>query len=173
MSPIRERNDVLSSVATPRPSNLIALTGTRTAYSDARWPEIVAALKALRAARRHAVRIVDADCACGALLIATLRQARMLGFTAIEGRGIDGAPAMIGRARAAATRLRDPAIGVEFDLADVEDALASEADFPADIVLWHGDALADHRHGLARALAAAGDVVIAGPARHRFGDCAA
>jgi SAM-dependent methyltransferase len=173
MSPIRKRNDALSSVASPRQANLVALTGTRTAHSDPRWPEIVAALNALRAAHRYAVRIVDADCACGALLIATVRQARTLGFTAIEGRGIDGAPAMIGRARAAAARLRDPAIGVEFDLADVEDTLASEADFPADIVLWRGDTLADHRHGLARALAAAGDVVIADPALERLADRAA
>jgi hypothetical protein len=150
MSPIRKHNDARSIVATPRPANLVALTGTRTAHSDPRWPEIVDTLKSLRVARRHAVRIVDADCACGALLIATLRQARTLGFTAIEGRGIDGAPAMIGRARASAARLRDPAIGVEFDLADV-----------------------DHRHGLVLALAAAGDVVIAEGARDRLAERAA
>ena len=52
--------------------------------------------------------------------------AKALGFTAIEGRGIDGSPAMIGRARVAAARLHEPAIGLTFEVADMIEALADE-----------------------------------------------
>lgn len=132
----------------------------RAVRADPRWPHIVAALQALRDAHRHAVRIVDADCACGTLLIEVVRHARALGFTAIEGRGIDGSPAMIGRARAAAARLHDPAIGLSFAMADVRAALAEEAEAPADLLLWHGGRSADAT-GMAPVLAAAANHVIA------------
>ncbi len=136
------------------------IPGSRAAYNDTRWTDICTALNALRERRHHAVRIVDADCACGALLIEAVRHARTLGFTAIEGRGIDGSPAMIGRARAAAGRLHEPAIGLTFEVTDMIEALAGEADFPADIVLWHGGRAGDDRPGLRANLAKAGDVVI-------------
>jgi SAM-dependent methyltransferase len=135
-------------------------SGSRTAQADPRWPAIVAALASLRDERRHAIRIVDADCACGTLLIAVAHHARALGFTAIEVRGIDGSPAMIGRARAAAARLRDPVIGFVFETTDMVEALAAEAEFPADIVLWHGSRQDDNYAGVQAALAAAGDLVI-------------
>lgn len=70
---------------------------------------------------------------------------------------------MIGRARAAGIRLHEPAIGLTFELADMAQALAQEAGFPADIVLCHD------RHGegdqpcIAGLLAAAGDLVIGDP----------
>lgn len=137
-----------------------ALPDSRAARSDARWADIAAALTALRERHRHAVRIVDADCACGTLLIAAVRHARALGFTSIEGRGIDGSPTLIGRARAAAARLHDPAIGLSFEVADMVDALASEADAPADIVLCHGGRPDDDRPGARASLRAAGDRVI-------------
>lgn len=137
--------------------------GSRAAQSDPRWPCIAAALAELREQRRHAVRIVDADCACGTLLIETARHARALGFTAIEGHGVDGAPAMIGRARAAAARLQEPAIGLTFEHADMAQALAREADFPADIVLCHCRHGQSDQPGIALLLAAAGDVVIGDP----------
>lgn len=121
----------------PRPTPAV-LPGSRTALHDPRWPAVAAALAALRERHRCAVRIVDADCGAGSLLLQLVRHARGLGFTAIEGRGIDGSPALIGRARAAAARLSDPAIGVEFELADMVSALREEFDLPADIVLWHG-----------------------------------
>lgn len=110
---------------------------------DPRWPAIAAALAALREKGRCAVRIVDADCAAGGLLLEALGSARRLGFTAIEGRGIDGSPALIGRARAAASRAPDLAIGVEFEVADVATALEAECDLPADIILWPGSGLSD------------------------------
>jgi len=133
----------------------------RTARYDPRWPRITAALAAMRERHRHAVRIVDADCACGTLLIAAARYARALGFTAIEGHGIDDAAPLIGRARAAATRLHDPAIGLSFERADLARALAREADFPADILLCRDrHAADDNEASTARLLAAAGRVVI-------------
>ena len=110
---------------------------SRAATRDPRWPQIAARLALLRANRRSAIRIVDADCGAGALLLHTVRQARRLGFTAIEGRGIDDSPALIGRARAAAGQLADPAIGMTFDVADMVDALGDERDLPPDLVLWH------------------------------------
>lgn len=132
----------------------------RSVRADPRWPHIVAALQALRDAHRHAVRIVDADCACGTLLIEAVRHARAMGFTAIEGRGIDGSPALVGRARAAAARLHDPAIGLTFDMLDLRTALATEVEAPADLLLWHGARAADDT-GMAPLLAAAAARVIA------------
>lgn len=127
----------------PRPVRAHPAPVRRSVRADPRWPHIIAALQSLRDAHRHAVRIVDADCACGTLLIEVARHARALGFTAIEGRGIDGSPALIGRARAAAARLHDPAIGLAFDMIDMRAALAQEADAPADLLLWHGGRRAD------------------------------
>ncbi len=108
----------------------------------------------MREARRHAVRIVDADCGDGALLLAAVRHARALGFVAIEARGVDGAPALIARARTAAATLDDLAIGVTFDNADMVAALAQEHDLAPDIVLAPAVA--------SEALARAGARVIAG-----------
>ncbi|WP_025292691.1 class I SAM-dependent methyltransferase [Sphingomonas sanxanigenens] len=138
-----------------------------TAGSDPRWPHIAATLAALREEGRRAVRIVDADCGTGALLIEAVRHARSLGFTAIEGRGVDGSPALISRARAAADGLRDPAIGIEFVLADMLQALFEEAEFPADIVLWHRPRRAERRTIVSAALAGAGRVVIGDDAAAR------
>jgi hypothetical protein len=103
--------------------------------ADARWPVLALALTGLRQAGRRAVRIVDADCGDGALLLAAARHARMLGFVAIEARGVDGAPAPITRARAAAATFDDAAIGVSFECADMIAALAQERDLAPDIVL--------------------------------------
>lgn len=136
------------------------IPGSRAAHHDPRWTDLCIALAVLHERRRHSIRIVDADCGCGTLLIAAVRQARALGFTAIEGRGIDGSPAMIGRARAAAARLREPAIGLTFEATDVVEALTSEAEFPADIVLCHGDGADDDRPGVRSILAKAGDLTI-------------
>ncbi|MDY7524311.1 SAM-dependent methyltransferase [Sphingomonas sp. 10B4] len=112
--------------------------GRRPRCRDTRWPEVAAALAALRAAKRCSVRIVDADCGAGSLLLCAVRFARSLGFTAIEARGVDTAPALVDRARAAAATVRDPAIGITFERGEPIAALCEESDFPADIVLWHG-----------------------------------
>lgn len=141
----------------------------RPPEQDGRWPAIVAALAGLRAARRRSVRIVDAACGDGALLLHALRHARRLGFVAIEGRGIEGAPAQVARARHAAARLNDRAIGVTFNMGDPAPALAEEAEAPADIVLWHGESEAV----TAAAVAGAGATVIGDePAPSLAGDLA-
>lgn len=137
-----------------------ASIGQRDTAQDDRWPAIVAALGALRDAGRYSVRIVDADCGTGGLLLAALRHARTLGFTAIEGRGIEGAPALVARAAAAAALLRDPAIGVTVELGDVVTALADEVDLPADIILFHELPACADRAAVADAVRAAGRLVI-------------
>jgi 2-polyprenyl-3-methyl-5-hydroxy-6-metoxy-1,4-benzoquinol methylase len=132
----------------------------RRALHDPRWPALNQALVNLRLRHRHALRIVDADCGAGSLLLRAACRARELGFTAIEVRGIDGSPALIGQARVAAGSLADPAIGATFDLADAHAALRDEADFPADIVLWSRAC----RPGIDEVLSRAADLVIRAPA---------
>lgn len=129
------------------------------ASADARWPRVAQALDRLRAAKRRSVRIVDADCGSGELLLDALRYARSIGFTAIEGRGIDGVPSLVRRARSQAAHLHDPAIGVTYEVADVATAMAEEAGFPADIVLWKLGRGGDPT--LSAAVAAAAALVIA------------
>ena len=133
---------------------------SKAAAHDPRWPRIEAALAALRANGRYAMRIVDAQCGSGTLLLQALAEARWLGFTAIEGRGIDRSPLLIGRARAAAHRIVDPAISVDFEVADMVVALRDEQDLPADIVICH-DLARDRRPEAARAVGNAGRIVIA------------
>ena len=149
------------AVAVKSAARIVTAIGpsSRTAAHDPRWPALAAALRALRDRKRYAVRIVDADCGAGCLLLHAVRHARALGFTAIEARGIDGSPALIGRARAAAARLGDPAIGVVFDMADMMEALREEHELPADIVLWH-TAADERHHDVSDALGRAGDQVI-------------
>ena len=158
----RDQNVAGSAVVRLHPRN-------RTARHDPRWPEIAAALATLRDGKRRAVRIVDADCGAGCLLLEAVRYAHALGFTAIEGRGIDASPALIGRARAAAARLCDRAIGVTFETADVMQALDEEQYFPADIVLWQGAANGGTRDRLQDALDRAGHRVIGERADMRRG----
>lgn len=132
-----------------------------TEIDDDRWPAVADALAHLHATGRHSVRIVDADCGSGDLLLHAVRHARALGFTAIEARGIDAVPALVERGRSAASELSDPAIGIIFDSQDLVATLAEEAEFPADIILWCGEA--GCRTRVAKAVAAAGFIIITGP----------
>jgi hypothetical protein len=129
--------------------------------SDTRWPAVAAALAKLRAAKRCSVRIVDADCGTGALLLWVARYARSLGFTAIEARGIDGEPLLIDRARVSACDVPDLAIDLRFEANDLLRALGEEAEFPADIILWHGRGCCSEAE--ATAVACAGRTLIAEP----------
>lgn len=97
------------------------------------WRRIDAELIALRTAGRSSVRIIDAGCGPGTWLIRVVLRARALGFTAIEGRGFDISPAMVSLAVQAAAEVRDPAIRMSFQTADLADAFAG--DDPVDIVL--------------------------------------
>ncbi len=137
-----------------------AQLGSEAAVHDPRWPRIEAALLALRSSGRHAVRIVDADCGAGTLLLHALGHARQLGFTAVEGHGINRSSLLIGLARSAARRAADPALGVDFEVADIVAALRDEQDLPADIVICH-DVARDQRPEAARAVRNAGRIVIA------------
>lgn len=130
-------------------------------FDDVRWPAVAAALADLRAAGRCSVRIVDADCGTGRLLLRAVRHARALGFTAIEARGIDVVAALVLQGQSTAAALDDPAIGIDFEVGDPATALAEEAEFPADIVLWCGKLGCRSRIG--RAIAAAGRQTIATP----------
>lgn len=151
----------------PRPARRAPAVARRTPVRcrDPRWPAVAAALAALRETRRCSVRIVDADCGSGSVLLCAARYARALGFTSIEAYGIDTAPAQVARACAAAAVVHDPAIGISFAAGDVAGALKAEAEFPADIVLWHGCRAGDAP--VARAVAAAGRTLIADPLDRR------
>ncbi len=152
--PVRLRT-AIGGVPSTCPSRHVS----KAAANDPRWPRIEAALAALRTNGRHAVRIVDAECGAGTLLLQALAEARWLGFKAIEGRGIDRSPLLIGRARLAARRAADPAIGVDFVAADMVAALRDEQDLPADIVICH-DLTRDRRPEAAHAVRNAGRIVI-------------
>lgn len=147
----------LGARSSTSPKKASSLPGSRAASHDPRWLAICAALARLREQGRHSIRMVDADCGAGSLLILATHHARALGFTAIEGRGIDGSPTLIGRARASAMRAGDPAIGLEFAVQDVLEALRSEEELPADILLWTGP----HHGAVGTALSRAAVLVIA------------
>lgn len=132
---------------------------TRPRCRDERWPAVAAALSTLREARRSSVRIVDADCGAGTLLLCAVRYARMLGFTAIEARGIDAVAALVRRASASAAVVQDAAMGITFETGNLAAALEEESDFPADIVIWHGCAQPSAED--VRAVTCAGHRVIA------------
>jgi hypothetical protein len=138
-------------------------TAEAIAARDLRWPAILAQLKMLRAAGRRSVRIVDAACGDGALLLPALGRARALGFVAIEARGVDGDADALARARRAAAAMADRAVEVQFDLGSVETALREEAAFPADILLYAAN-LSDMARFAALARRA-GDMALGGPPR--------
>ena len=94
-------------------------------------------LIALRSKGRHAIRILDLGCGAGGWLFRAVLRARMLGFAAIEGRGIDDEPRALDRAQETAAHIHDPRIGLSFDLGETQGALAEEEDHGADIILIH------------------------------------
>ncbi|WP_428680847.1 SAM-dependent methyltransferase [Sphingopyxis sp.] len=145
----------------------VAMQGARNpAEKDRRWPAMLRKLKGLRKRGRHSIRIVDADCGAGELLIHAVRRARELGFVAIEGRGIDSDPRLIADARQAAARQADPAIGLIFEKADLNRAMREETEFPADLLLC--PACKDDERELAKLAHAAGETVFWDrPTKHR------
>jgi SAM-dependent methyltransferase len=105
------------------------------AEKDRRWPAMLRKLKRLRERGRRSIRIVDADCGAGELLIHAVRRAREMGFVAIEGRGIDSDPRLIASARRVAARQSDPAIGLVFEHGDQGQVMREESEHPADLLL--------------------------------------
>lgn len=133
------------------------------AATDSRWSAIIEYLEMLHAAGRRSVRIVDAACGAGALLLPAARRARALGFVAIEARGVDADTGLLARARRAAAAIADRAIDVQFDLGAVEPTLREEAAFPADILLYAAD-LSDMAH-LAPLARRAAQIALVAPVR--------
>jgi SAM-dependent methyltransferase len=121
------------------------------AYRVDRWPvtaqpdeqrsdgdvraKIDTVLRDLRLRGRHALRIIDLGCGTGGWLIATALRARELGFTAIEGRGVDRDPDAIERAWAAALVRREPAIGLAFEIGSIARAVDEENEGGCDLIL--------------------------------------
>ena len=138
----------------------------RVHCQDDRWPAVAAALAGLRTAKRCSVRIVDADCGAGTLLLCAVRHARALGFTAIEARGVDDVPKLVDKACKAAAVVHDPAIGITFETGDLVRALCEETEFPADIIVWHGCRACDAKNAgaITDMAACAGHTVISDPA---------
>ncbi|WP_283418707.1 SAM-dependent methyltransferase [Sphingopyxis sp. Geo48] len=124
------------------------------AEKDRRWPAVLRKLKGLHKRGRRSIRIVDADCGTGELLLHTVRRAREMGFLAIEGRGIDADPSLVASARRAAARQPDPAIGLVFEQAEKDRVMREEAEYPADLLLCSAtDAEARELAALARTAA--------------------
>lgn len=145
------------------PGNTALRAAVRSsAEKDRRWPALIRKLKSLRKRGRRSVRIVDAHCGAGELLIAAARRARALGFLAIEGRGIDADRSLIAAARRAAAEEKDPAIGFLFEEGDAREAMREEAEFPADLLLADADDEDGGRDQLARSAA---DTILATPAQ--------
>ena len=96
----------------------------------------------LRARHRRSVFIVDRFCGDGDRLIQAAKRARELGFVAIAAHGFDRRRSDIRAARKAGAEVRDPAIGLTFDLwpsgsplpieAGETDILLSQADEPPE-----------------------------------------
>ena len=76
--PVRARRIIGLVERSPTPTSV-----PKAVRHDPRWPQVESVLAALSASGRRAVRIVDAECGTGTLLLEALKQARRLGFTAI------------------------------------------------------------------------------------------
>lgn len=128
------------------------------AEKDRRWPAMLRKLKGLRKLGRRSIRIVDADCGAGDLLIHAAQRARELGFVAIEGRGVDTDPQLVASAQRNAARQSDPAIGLVFELGDQDKAMHDEREFPADLLLC--SASGQDARNVTRLARTAGDTVL-------------
>jgi SAM-dependent methyltransferase len=113
----------------------------RAAVDQAICSRLDAALLRLHEDGRHAIRILDAGCGPGNWLLRVALRARDMGFTAIEGIGIDTSPEMIAFAEAQRSLAEDAHIGLRFDVAEIATALDGEEDASFDILLCLGDGL--------------------------------
>lgn len=97
------------------------------------WRRIDAELVSIRSSGRTCVRIIDVGCGPGTWLLRCALRASALGFTVIEGLGIDISPAMIALAVKGQAAVKDAAVRLDFRVADVTHGLVCEES--ADIVL--------------------------------------
>lgn len=118
-----------------RNSALFEFKGAHAFTDRALWKRLDAMLIRLWTEGRRAIRILDAGCGPGTWLLRMAVRARDLGFSAIDGRGIDVAPAMVDLARSRLRYAYDPHIGLRFDIGDMIEALGEEDEGSYDIVL--------------------------------------
>lgn len=105
-------------------------------FSDrALWARLDATLVRMWTEGRRAIRILDLGCGAGNWLLRLAVRARDLGFSAIDGCGVDVAPAMIDLARSRQRFAYDPHIGLRFEITDMIEALDEEDEESFDIVL--------------------------------------
>jgi len=118
-----------------RNSGLFDFHGAHEFTDRALWSRLDATLVRMWTEGRRAIRILDLGCGPGTWLLRLAVRARDLGFSAIDGRGIDVAPAMIDLARSRLRFAYDPHIGLRFEVADMIEALDEEDEESFDIVL--------------------------------------
>ncbi len=116
-------------------AGLFEFTGAYSFADREIWGRLEGALVRLRTAGRHSIRILDAGCGPGTWLLRLAVRARDLGFTAIDARGFDISREMIALAETRKAAIDDPHIGINFDVADIADALEDEDDGSYDLAL--------------------------------------
>jgi SAM-dependent methyltransferase len=116
-------------------SGLFGFNGAHGFSDRALWTRLDAMLIRMWTQGRRAIRILDLGCGPGTWLLRLAVRARDLGFSAIDGRGIDVAPAMVDLARSRLRYAYDPSIGLRFEIGDMIDALLDEDEGSFDIVL--------------------------------------
>jgi SAM-dependent methyltransferase len=136
-----------------RQSGLFDFHGAHGFTDRALWSRLDAMLVRMWTEGRRAIRILDLGCGPGTWLMRLALRARDLGFSAIDGWGIDLSPAMIDLARSRMRFAHDPHIGLRFDVGDLIDATAEEDARSFDIVLCLNGVL-NHLAPNARSLAA-------------------
>jgi SAM-dependent methyltransferase len=136
-------------------SSLFQFHGTHGYADRTLWSRLDAMLVRLWTDGRRAIRILDLGCGAGSWLLRLAVRARDLGFSAIDGLGIDVAPAMIDLARSRLRYAYDPHIGLRFEVADMMEMLEEEDEASYDIVLCLNGVL-NHLPAEQRARAAAG-----------------
>jgi SAM-dependent methyltransferase len=99
------------------------------------WARLDAMLVRMWTEGRRAIRILDAGCGPGSWLLRLAVRARDLGFSAIDGIGVDVSPAMIDIARSRLRLALDPHIGLRFEVADMLDVMEIEDEHSFDIVI--------------------------------------
>ncbi|MDR3528321.1 MAG: class I SAM-dependent methyltransferase [Rhizomicrobium sp.] len=106
------------------------------AYGDREsWALLVAKLKALRAAGRTELGLLDLGCGPGTWIRRLVIEARRLGFSRVRARGIDLAEGQIAHARKSCSALaRLPGVTLHFEPGDIR-APFSEKDGSVDLCL--------------------------------------